>query len=104
MRRISDSPTNPDAEGSYKLDGGEVELVNPLIYHHSSTSPPQPATKRFQSQVIPSTPRNFQAFLFTIPSSISLPSPNPSTERPSLASQLRLSPIPQPRKSRMVTS
>ncbi|MBW0461476.1 hypothetical protein O181_001191 [Austropuccinia psidii MF-1] len=104
MRRITDSPTNPDTEGSDKLDGEEVEVLNPSIGHHSSTSPSQPASKRFQSQVIPSTQRNCQPVLSTIHASIPPPSPNPSTSRPTLASPMRTSPIPHPRESLMVTS
>ncbi|MBW0473261.1 hypothetical protein O181_012976 [Austropuccinia psidii MF-1] len=59
---------------------------------------------RFKSQVIPSTPINFQPVLSTTPSSIPPPSPNPSTARPSLVSEVRPSPIPQPRNSSMITS
>ncbi|MBW0469145.1 hypothetical protein O181_008860 [Austropuccinia psidii MF-1] len=39
IRNISDSPTTLDVEGSYQLDSEEVEVVNPSIRHHSSTSP-----------------------------------------------------------------
>ncbi|MBW0528799.1 hypothetical protein O181_068514 [Austropuccinia psidii MF-1] len=85
-------------------DGEEVEVVHPSIGHQSITSPSQPSSKRFQSEIIPSTPRNFQPVLSTISSSVSPPSPNPSTARPVLASPLRPSPIPQPRNSPMVTS
>ncbi|MBW0470902.1 hypothetical protein O181_010617 [Austropuccinia psidii MF-1] len=72
--------------------------------HQSSPSPSQPATKRFQSKVIPSTPGNFQPVLSTIPPSIPPPSPSASTARPALVSTVRPSPIPQPRNSPMVTS
>ncbi|MBW0494979.1 hypothetical protein O181_034694 [Austropuccinia psidii MF-1] len=51
IRQIANSPPDPDAEGS-------------------DYSPPQPPAKRFQSKVIPSTPRNFQPTLATIPTSI----------------------------------
>ncbi|MBW0488992.1 hypothetical protein O181_028707 [Austropuccinia psidii MF-1] len=95
---ISNSPTNPNAEGSDELDDEEVEVVNPSIGHHSSTSPYQPSSKIFQSKVIPSTPRNFQPTLSIIPSSIPPPSPNTSTSRPFLASPLSSSPIPKPRQ------
>ncbi|MBW0466486.1 hypothetical protein O181_006201 [Austropuccinia psidii MF-1] len=94
MRRIADSATNPNAEGSDELDGEEVEVVTNSIGHKSSTSPSQPSSRRFQSQVIPSTPRNFQPVLSTIP----------STYRPALVLPVRPSPIPQPRNSPMVTS
>ncbi|MBW0473376.1 hypothetical protein O181_013091 [Austropuccinia psidii MF-1] len=91
---ISDSPTNPNSEVSE-----EFEVVTNSIGHQSSTSPYQPAYKNFKSQVIPSTLRNFQQFLSTIPS----PSPNSSTARPALVSPVRPSPIPQPRTSPIVT-
>ncbi|MBW0514956.1 hypothetical protein O181_054671 [Austropuccinia psidii MF-1] len=98
VRRITDSPTSSDAEGSDKVDCGEVEVVNHSIDHHSRTSNYKPSSKIFQSQVKHVTPRNFQPVLSTIPFSIPPPSPNPSTSRPNLASPMRLSPIPQPRK------
>ncbi|MBW0514536.1 hypothetical protein O181_054251 [Austropuccinia psidii MF-1] len=59
IRQISDSPTDPDAEGSDELDGEEVEVVLNSDGHQSSTSPSKPPVKRLQSHVIPSTPRNF---------------------------------------------
>ncbi|MBW0464763.1 hypothetical protein O181_004478 [Austropuccinia psidii MF-1] len=62
------------------------------------------AAKRFQIQVIPSTPRNLQLVLCTISSSIPPPSPNASTSRPAMVLPLRPSPIPQPRNSLIVTS
>ncbi|MBW0517821.1 hypothetical protein O181_057536 [Austropuccinia psidii MF-1] len=96
LRRISDSPTNPNAEGNDELDGEEAEVVPNSIGHQSSTSTSQPVSKRFQIQVIPSNPRNFQSVLCIISSSIPPPSPNPSTARGSLASTMRPSPIPQP--------
>ncbi|MBW0465864.1 hypothetical protein O181_005579 [Austropuccinia psidii MF-1] len=104
MRRISYSPTYPNAEGIDELDSEEVEVIPNSIGHHSSTSPSQPASRRFQSQVIPSTPRNFQPVLSTIPSSIPPHSPNPSTASPVLVSPVRQSPIPHPRNSPTVTS
>ncbi|MBW0464443.1 hypothetical protein O181_004158 [Austropuccinia psidii MF-1] len=73
MRRIADSPTNPNPEGSDKLDGEEVEVVPNSIGHQYSTSPSQPASRRFQSQVTPSTPRNVNPVLSTPPPSPSLP-------------------------------
>ncbi|MBW0478803.1 hypothetical protein O181_018518 [Austropuccinia psidii MF-1] len=104
LRRISDSPTNPNSEGSNELVGEGVEVVPNSIGQQSSASPSKPASRRFQSQVIPSSPRNFQPVLSAIPSSIPPPSPNPSTSRPPLASQVRPSPIPQHRISPIVTS
>ncbi|MBW0524499.1 hypothetical protein O181_064214 [Austropuccinia psidii MF-1] len=102
--RIADSPTNTNAEGSDELDGEEVEGVPNSIGHQYSTSPSKPSSRRFQSQVIPSTPRNFQSVLSTIPSSIPPPSQNPSTARHALVSPVRPSPIPHPGNSPMVTS
>ncbi|MBW0523995.1 hypothetical protein O181_063710 [Austropuccinia psidii MF-1] len=66
--------------------------------HQSSTSPSQPASKIFKSQLLPSTPRSFQQVLSKIPSTI------PSTTRPALVPTMRPSPILQPRNSPMVTS
>ncbi|MBW0547917.1 hypothetical protein O181_087632 [Austropuccinia psidii MF-1] len=97
-------PLVVDAEGSAKLDGEEVEVLNPFIGNHSGTSPSKPSSKRFQSQVIPRTPQNSHPVLSTIPSSIPPPSLNPSTSRVALASPLRPSPITQPRKSPIFTS
>ncbi|MBW0473614.1 hypothetical protein O181_013329 [Austropuccinia psidii MF-1] len=57
----------------------------------------------FQSQVVPSTPRNFQPVLSTIPSSIPPPSPNPSASRPAIVSPAKPSHIPQPRNYPMVS-
>ncbi|MBW0470434.1 hypothetical protein O181_010149 [Austropuccinia psidii MF-1] len=100
LRKIVDSPTNPNAEGSDELDGEEVEVVPNSVSQQSSTSNSQPASRQFQIQVIPSTPRNFQPVFSTIHP----PSPIPSSARPALVSPMRQSPIPQPRKSQMVTS
>ncbi|MBW0498137.1 hypothetical protein O181_037852 [Austropuccinia psidii MF-1] len=55
IRQIADSPTNPNAEGSE-----DIEVLLCSAGQQSSTSPSQAAAKIFQSQVIPSTPRNFQ--------------------------------------------
>ncbi|MBW0545386.1 hypothetical protein O181_085101 [Austropuccinia psidii MF-1] len=104
IRQISNSPIDPNAEGGDELDGEKAEVVLNSSGHQSSTSPSRPASKRFQSQVVPSTPRNFQPVLFTIPSSIPPLSPSPSTSMPALVSTVRQSPIPQPRNSPMVTS
>ncbi|MBW0483753.1 hypothetical protein O181_023468 [Austropuccinia psidii MF-1] len=59
---------------------------------------------KFHSNLIPSTPRSFQAFLSTLPSSIPCPSHKPSTSRPALAPPMKPSPIPQPRPSPIPTS
>ncbi|MBW0543704.1 hypothetical protein O181_083419 [Austropuccinia psidii MF-1] len=66
IRRIAYSPTDPDTEGSDELDGEEVIVVAHSVGHPSSTSSYQPLANRFQSQVIPSTPRTFQPVLASI--------------------------------------
>ncbi|MBW0478996.1 hypothetical protein O181_018711 [Austropuccinia psidii MF-1] len=87
MRRIANSPTNPNAEVSDKLDGEEVEVVPNSICHQSATSTSQPSSRIFQIEVIPSAPRSVQAVLPTIKSSIPPPSPNPSISRTALVCQ-----------------
>ncbi|MBW0521461.1 hypothetical protein O181_061176 [Austropuccinia psidii MF-1] len=82
--QIAYSPTTPDAKCSDELDGEEFEVLLNFSGHQSSTLPSQPASKRSQSQVVPSTPRNFQPVL----------SPIPSTARPDFVSTVRPSPIP----------
>ncbi|MBW0574127.1 hypothetical protein O181_113842 [Austropuccinia psidii MF-1] len=62
IRRIADSPTDPDAEGSDELDGEEVVVVPHSVDDQSSTSFSQPLSNRFQSQFIPSTPRAFHSY------------------------------------------
>ncbi|MBW0577206.1 hypothetical protein O181_116921 [Austropuccinia psidii MF-1] len=100
VRKIANSPPDLDAEGSDALDGEEVEVVPNSAGHTSNDSPAQPPAKRFQSQIIPSTPRNFQPTLTTIPPA----SPNSSHTRPALNPEVRTSPIQQPRNSPIVTS
>ncbi|MBW0584759.1 hypothetical protein O181_124474 [Austropuccinia psidii MF-1] len=104
IRQIADSPPDPDAEGSDELDGEEVGVVPNSAGQPSNTSPSQPPAKRFQSQIIPSTPRNFQPTLATIPTSITPASPHSSHTRPAFNPSLRPSPIQQPRNSPIVTS
>ncbi|MBW0508932.1 hypothetical protein O181_048647 [Austropuccinia psidii MF-1] len=87
-----------------ELDGEEVEVVNNPVGHKSSTSPSQPPDKRFQSCLIPSTPRNFQPTLATIPTSLPPASPNSSHTRPAIIPAVRRSPIQQSRASPIVTS
>ncbi|MBW0472628.1 hypothetical protein O181_012343 [Austropuccinia psidii MF-1] len=94
LRRIFYSPTDTNAEDSDELDGEEVGVVPNSICHQSSASPSLPASRRFQSQVVLSTPRNVQPILSANPSSNPQPSPNPSTSIPSLVSEGRPSPIP----------
>ncbi|MBW0544839.1 hypothetical protein O181_084554 [Austropuccinia psidii MF-1] len=104
IRRISDSPTDSDAEGSDELDGEEVEVVPHLIGHPSSNSSAHPLAHRFQSQVIPSTPRTFQPVLSSIPTTIPPSSPSTSHARPALNPAVRPSPSQQPRNSPITTS
>ncbi|MBW0549572.1 hypothetical protein O181_089287 [Austropuccinia psidii MF-1] len=104
IRQISDSPPDMDAEGSDELDSEEVEVVPNSAGHPSNTSPSQPPAKRFQSHIIPNTPRNFQPTLATIPTSINPASPSFSHTRPSLNPAVRPSPIQNPRNSPIATS
>ncbi|MBW0557207.1 hypothetical protein O181_096922 [Austropuccinia psidii MF-1] len=87
-----------------EVDGEEVEVVPNSICHQYIASFSQTPSKRFQKQVIPSTPRNLQPILSTIPSSIPPASPNISTSRPALVSPVRPSPIPHPKNSPTITS
>ncbi|MBW0509612.1 hypothetical protein O181_049327 [Austropuccinia psidii MF-1] len=96
-KKNSDSPPNPDSEGSDKLDGEEVDMVPHSACHPVNSSPSHPPAKKLQSHIIHNTPRNFQPTLATIPTSIPPASPNPSHTRPALDQALRPSPIPQPR-------
>ncbi|MBW0549845.1 hypothetical protein O181_089560 [Austropuccinia psidii MF-1] len=104
IRRIADSPSDPDAEGSDELDGEEVEVVPHSVGHPSSNSSAQPLANRFQSQVIPSTPRTFQPILASIPTTIPPPSPTTSHARPALNPEVRPSPVQPSRISPMTTS
>ncbi|MBW0514453.1 hypothetical protein O181_054168 [Austropuccinia psidii MF-1] len=100
IRRIANSPPNPDAEGSDELDGEEVEVVPNSAGYPVNSSPSHPSAKELQSHIIHSTPRNFQPTIATIPPA----SPNPSHTRMALDKAVRPPPIPQPRNSPMVTS
>ncbi|MBW0476209.1 hypothetical protein O181_015924 [Austropuccinia psidii MF-1] len=102
--RIADSPTNLNSEGSHELNGEELKVVPSSIGHPISSSPSKHASRRFESHIIPRTPKIFQPILSIIPSSLPPPSPNPSTARPALVSPVRPSPIPKLRNSPMVTS
>ncbi|MBW0593877.1 hypothetical protein O181_133592 [Austropuccinia psidii MF-1] len=104
IRRISDSPSDPDAEWSDELDGEEVEVVPHSVGHPSSNSSAQPIANRFQSQVIPNTPRTFQPMLASIPTTIPPPSPSTSHARPALNPEVRPSPVQQSRSSPIATS
>ncbi|MBW0476692.1 hypothetical protein O181_016407 [Austropuccinia psidii MF-1] len=100
IRRIANSLPDPDAEGSDEFDGEKVEVVNNPVGHQSSTSPSQPPAKILQSSLIPSTPRNFQPTLATIPPA----SPSSSQTRTSIIPAVRPSLIQQSRASPIVTS
>ncbi|MBW0525024.1 hypothetical protein O181_064739 [Austropuccinia psidii MF-1] len=104
IRRIADSSTDPDAEGSDELDGEKVEVVLHLVGHPSSNSSAQPLSNRFQSQVVPSTPRTFQPALASIPTTITPSSPSTSHARPALNQAVRPSPSQQSRNSPITTS
>ncbi|MBW0545150.1 hypothetical protein O181_084865 [Austropuccinia psidii MF-1] len=104
IRRIAYSPTDTDAEGSDELDGEEVVIVPHPVGHPSRNSSAQPLANRFQSQVIPSTPRTFQPVLASIPTTIPPSSPSTSHGRPALNPAVRPSPSQQPRSSPITTS
>ncbi|MBW0490414.1 hypothetical protein O181_030129 [Austropuccinia psidii MF-1] len=103
IRKMANFTPDPHAEGSDELDGEEVEVVHNYIGHQSSTSPSHLPPKRFQSHINPSTPRNFQPMLSTIPT-IPPASPSSSITRPAFIPAVRPSPIPQSRNSPKVTS
>ncbi|MBW0518362.1 hypothetical protein O181_058077 [Austropuccinia psidii MF-1] len=104
IRRIDNSPTDPDAEGSDDLDGEEVQVVAHSVGHPSRNSSTQPLANRFQSQVIPSTPRTFQPILVSIPTTIHPPSPSTSHARPAFNAEVISSPVQQSRNSPITTS
>ncbi|MBW0574713.1 hypothetical protein O181_114428 [Austropuccinia psidii MF-1] len=108
---VSEAPTadgasgsSQFAEGSDELDGEEVEVVPHSVGHPSSNSSAQPLSNRFQSQVIPSTPRTFQPVLASIPTTIPPSSPSTSHARPALNPAVKPSPSQKPRKSPITTS
>ncbi|MBW0497456.1 hypothetical protein O181_037171 [Austropuccinia psidii MF-1] len=104
IRQIADSPPDLDAENSDELDGEKVEVLSNSSGHPSNNYPSQPPAKRFQIQIIPSTPRNFQPTHATIPTSIPPASPHSSHTRPPLNPEVRPSPIQQSRNTPIVTS
>ncbi|MBW0574425.1 hypothetical protein O181_114140 [Austropuccinia psidii MF-1] len=104
IRRIADSPTDLDAEGSDELDGEEVVVVPHSFGHPLSNSSTQPLANRFQSQVIPSTPRTFQPVLASISTTIPPSSPSTSHARPALNPEVIPSPSQQPRDSPITIS
>ncbi|MBW0518763.1 hypothetical protein O181_058478 [Austropuccinia psidii MF-1] len=104
IRQIANSSPDPDAVGSDEFDGEEAEVVNNPVGHQFSASPSHPLAKRFQSHLIPSTPRNCQATIATIPTSLPPASPNSSNTRLSMIPSVRSSPIQQSRTLAIVTS
>ncbi|MBW0495345.1 hypothetical protein O181_035060 [Austropuccinia psidii MF-1] len=108
---VSEAPTidgtsgySAYAEGSDELDGEEVEVIPHSTGHPSKSSPSQPPAERFQSQVIPSTPRNFQPTFAKIPTSIPPASPHSSHTNPALNPAVRPSAVRQSRNSPIVNS
>ncbi|MBW0515246.1 hypothetical protein O181_054961 [Austropuccinia psidii MF-1] len=104
IRKSAYSQTNPDAEESNDFDAEEVEVIDPLVGHYSSSSPSQPPFKKFHSHIIPSTPKSFQPVPSSLPYSTPPPSPKPSASSLFLASPMKPCPIPQPRTSPILTS
>ncbi|MBW0496089.1 hypothetical protein O181_035804 [Austropuccinia psidii MF-1] len=93
-----------DAEGSDQLDGEEVVVVPHSVGHSSRNSSAPPLANRFQSQVIPSTPRTFQPVIASIPTPIPPSSPSTSHAMPALNPAVRPSPSQKPRNSPITTS
>ncbi|MBW0561621.1 hypothetical protein O181_101336 [Austropuccinia psidii MF-1] len=91
IRRIADSPPDQDAEGSDELDSEEAEVVPHLVGHQPRSPTSQPLANRFQSHIIPSTPRTFQPTLATITTSTSS-----SNSRPALTQAVRPPPSNNP--------
>ncbi|MBW0576223.1 hypothetical protein O181_115938, partial [Austropuccinia psidii MF-1] len=104
IRRIADSPTDPDAEGSDELDGEEVVVVPHSVGYSSRNSSAQPLANIIQIQVIPSTPRTFQPVLASIPATIPPSSASTSHSRPALNPAVRPSLSQKPRNSPITTS
>ncbi|MBW0555047.1 hypothetical protein O181_094762 [Austropuccinia psidii MF-1] len=84
VRRIDDSPTDPDAEGSDELADEEVQVVPPSISKPSNSQHSQnpPTNSCFHSP----------------------PSPSTSHSRPALNPAVRPSPVQQSRNSPITTS
>ncbi|MBW0472920.1 hypothetical protein O181_012635 [Austropuccinia psidii MF-1] len=78
--------------------------MNSLIELDTDILTSQRPVKRFQSCLIPSTPRNFQPTLASIPTSLPHSSPSYSHTRPAINPAVRPSPIQQSRTSPIVTS
>ncbi|MBW0491544.1 hypothetical protein O181_031259 [Austropuccinia psidii MF-1] len=88
VRRIVDSPTDPDAEGSDEFDGEEVQVV------------PHSISKPSNSQ----SSSTFQPILASVPTTLPPPSPSTSHARPSLNPAVRPSPVQKSRNSPITTS
>ncbi|MBW0481278.1 hypothetical protein O181_020993 [Austropuccinia psidii MF-1] len=100
IRKIAESPKNPDAEGINELVAEKAEVINALVCHSSISSPTQPPVKKFHIHIFCSKSRNFQPVLSTLPSSI----PSPSDSMPFLGLPKKPSPISQHRPSPIPTS
>ncbi|MBW0490899.1 hypothetical protein O181_030614 [Austropuccinia psidii MF-1] len=98
---VSEAPTLDGISGYSALTGSRQRDVARWTNVGGPITPP---AKRFQSQVIPSTPRAFKPTLPTIPTSIPPASPNSSHTRPALNPAVRPSPIQQPRSLPIVSS
>ncbi|MBW0543356.1 hypothetical protein O181_083071 [Austropuccinia psidii MF-1] len=93
---VSEAPTLDGASGYTDLTGS----MQRDVARWTNVGGPIPV----QSQIIPSTPRNFQPALASIPTSIPPSSPHSSHTRPTFNSEVRPSPIQQPKNSPIVTS
>ncbi|MBW0581136.1 hypothetical protein O181_120851 [Austropuccinia psidii MF-1] len=69
------------AEWRDKSDGEEDQVIDTLVGHYSSSSPTQPPSKKFHSQLILRTVRSFQPVLSSVPSSVTPHSPKSFTAR-----------------------
>ncbi|MBW0494569.1 hypothetical protein O181_034284 [Austropuccinia psidii MF-1] len=103
IRRIADSPPDPDAEGSDEFDGEEVEVVPHLVGHKPSSPSSQSLANRLQIHIIPSTPRTFHPTLAIVPTSLPPTSISCSHAIPALTQAVRPSHIQQPRNSPIIT-
>ncbi|MBW0531550.1 hypothetical protein O181_071265 [Austropuccinia psidii MF-1] len=104
IRRVQDDKASELLKAVGELDGEEAEVIPHSSGHPSNSSPSQPPAKRLQNQVIPSTPRNFQPTLATIPTSSPPASPHSSHTRPALNQAVRPSPVQKSRRSPIVNS
>ncbi|MBW0593270.1 hypothetical protein O181_132985, partial [Austropuccinia psidii MF-1] len=91
IRRIADSPIDPDSEGSDELDGEEVEIPKPSDSQYSQNLPTSSCFHSYYNS--PSSPST----------SHSRPALNPAV-RPSPSQQLRNSPITTSRQLQPASS